>query len=106
MSRLVNYQPFAERRELWQETATGSALLPQTDVGGGGTAGLGDGDPVRDPGRNPRIIVDPAAGSLDHEHPAAARLTVLPPVHEVAQPVGNQRRPDVAGTEDPVGMAA
>src|SRR5207302_9241340 len=89
-----------------RQAAAGTATLPLRHVGGRGIARLGNGDSVRDAGRHPRVGVDLTTGGGDEQDAASPGLTVLAPVHEVPEPVGDKGSPDLADAEHPVGVAA
>ena len=79
--------------------------VPLGELGRGCVAARRHGDTVRDAGRNPGVVVDLAPGGGDLQHPAPPRFAVFAPVHEVAHAVGDERGPDLAGTEHAVGVA-
>ena len=60
---------------------------------------------MHDPGGNPFVAVDVTAGSGHEQNPAAAGFAVLSEVDKVAQTVGDERLVEMAGPEDPMGVA-
>ena len=88
------------------EATTASPIGPHLVVRGRRRSGLGPGDSVHDPGRNPFVAVDVTAGRGHEQYPAAAGFAVLSEVDKVAQAVGDERLAEMTGAEDPMGMAA